>query len=89
MYTDYIAFDVDEAGLRQIAAGYVPGKPSIWAFKITTKPEAPITAAGLSNAEIAGFLAKVDQPANAPPPKASAAIARNNAAAKESDAIAK
>jgi len=88
VYTDYIAFSVDEEGLRQLAAGYVPGKPSIWAFKITTKP-GPDYSGGLSNAEIAGFLAKVDQSANAPPPKANAALARNNAAAKESDAIAK
>jgi hypothetical protein len=88
VYTDYIAFSVDEEGLRQLAAGYVPGKPSIWAFKITTKP-GPDYSGGLSNAEIAGFLAKVDQSANAPQPKANAAIARNSAAAKESDAIAK
>ena len=84
-YTDYIAFSVDEAGLRQLAAGYVPGKPSIWAFKITTKP-GPDYSGGLSNAEIAGFLARMDQPA--PQPGPNAAIARNNAAAKESDAIA-
>jgi hypothetical protein len=85
-YTDYIAFSVDEEGLRQLAAGYVAGKPSIWAFKITTKP-GPDYSGGLSNAEIAGFLAKIDQPA--PQPKANAAIAKNSAAANESDAIAK
>jgi hypothetical protein len=88
VYTDYIAFSVDEEGLRQLAAGYVPGKPTIWPFKITTKP-GPDYSGGLSNAEIAGFLAKVDQSANAPQPHANAAIAKDNAAAKESDAIAK
>jgi hypothetical protein len=87
VYTDYIAFSVDEEGLRQLAAGYVAGKPSIWAFKITTKP-GPDYSGGLSNAEIAGFLAKMDQSANAPQPKGNAATAKNNAA-KESDAIAK
>ncbi|HWX79816.1 MAG TPA: PDZ domain-containing protein [Steroidobacteraceae bacterium] len=84
-YTDYIAFDLDEAGLRQIAAGYVPGKPSIWPFKITATG-GPDYSGRLSSAEIAGFLARVDQPANAP---ARAAIAKSNVGAKESDAIAK
>jgi len=84
-YTDYIAFTVDEAGLRQLAAGYVPGRPAMWSFKITTKP-GPDYSGGLSNAEIAGFLARVDLSANAPQPQANA---KNGAAAKESDAIAK
>jgi PDZ domain len=88
VYTDYIAFSVDEEGLRQLAAGYAPGKATIWSFKITTKP-APDYSGGLSSAEIAGFLAKVDQSANAPQPRANAAITKNSAAAKESDAIAK
>jgi hypothetical protein len=84
-YTDYIAFSVDEEGLRQLAAGYVPGKPAMWSFKITTKP-GPDYSGGLSNAEIAGFLAKMDQPA--PQPRTNAAIAKDSAGAKERDAIA-
>jgi hypothetical protein len=84
-YTDYIAFDVDEAGLRQIAAGYVPGKPSIWPFKITATG-GPDYSGRLSSAEIAGFLAKLDGPSNAPLPaaKSNAALVKENAAlAKE------
>lgn len=86
-FTDYIAFDVDEAGLRQIAAAYVQGKPAIWSFKIATTG-GPDYSGGLSNAEIAGFLAKMDQPASAPQPKGNAAIAKDAAGAKERDAIA-
>jgi hypothetical protein len=88
-YTDYIAFAVDEAGLRQIAAGYVPGKPSIWAFKITATG-GPDYSGRFSSAEIAGFLAKLDGPANAPLPaaKSNAALAKENAAlAKENAAL--
>jgi hypothetical protein len=84
-YTDYIAFSVDEEGLRQLAAGYVPGKPAMWSFKITTKP-GPDYSGGLSNAEIAGFLARMDQPA--PQTGPNAAIAKGSAGAKERDAIA-
>jgi hypothetical protein len=90
-YTDYIAFDVDEAGLRQIAAGYVPGKPSIWPFKITASG-GPDYNGRLSSAEIAGFLAKLDAPANAPLPaaKSNAALVTSNAAlVKENAALAK
>jgi hypothetical protein len=80
-YTDYIAFDVDEAGLRQIAAGYVPGKPSIWAFKIAASG-GPDFSGRLSSAEIAGFLAKLDGPSSAPLPaaKSNAALVKENAA---------
>jgi hypothetical protein len=87
-YTDYIAFTVDEEGLRQLAAGYAPGKASIWSFKITAKP-GPDYSGGLSSAEIAGFLAKMDQTANAPQPKANIAAAKESVGAKESEAIAK
>lgn len=80
-YTDYIAFDVDEAGLRQIAAGYVPGKPSIWTFKITATG-GPDFSGRLSSAEIAGFLARLDGPSTAPLPaaKSNAALVKENAA---------
>jgi hypothetical protein len=73
VYTEYIAFAVDEAELRQIAAGNAPGKPTIWPFKITAKP-GPGYSGELSSAEIAGFLAKVDLSATA------VAVAKANAA---------
>lgn len=65
-YTEHIAFAVDEALLRELAAGYVPGKPAIWSYKLSAKSGRDYSA-GLSNAEIKGFLAKVDESINAPP----------------------
>jgi hypothetical protein len=59
-YTEHVAFPVDEELLRQIAAGYVQGKPIIWEFKLIAK-SGPAHGGGLSNAEIAGFLSKVDE----------------------------
>ena len=60
MYTEHIAFPVDEELLRQLATGYAPAKPVIWRFKLLAK-SGPEYRGGLSNAEIAGFLAKVDE----------------------------
>jgi hypothetical protein len=90
VYTEYIAFAVDEADLRQIAAGNAPGKPTIWPFKITAKP-GPDHSGELSSAEIAGFLAKVDLSATAVPvAKANAAIGKESAVSvKESAASVK
>jgi hypothetical protein len=65
-YTERIAFAVDEGLLRRLAAGYVPGKPTMWAHTIIAKA-GPNFAGGLSSAEIAGFLAKVDESANSLP----------------------
>jgi hypothetical protein len=65
-YTEHIVFPVDEALLRELAAGYVPGKPAIWSYKLSAK-SGPDYSVGLSNAEIAGFLAKVDESSNARP----------------------
>ena len=62
-YTEHVAFPVDEQVLRQLAAGYVPGKPAIWANKFIAK-SGPDCSGGLSNAEIAGFLAKADEYTN-------------------------
>jgi hypothetical protein len=58
-YTESLAVDVDEALLRHIAQGYVPGKPELWRFRILAKG-APDYRGALSNAEVAGLLAKVD-----------------------------
>src|ERR1700737_642894 len=66
LYTERIAFPVDEELLRQLAATNVPGKPTMWAYKLIAKTGADY-AGGLSSAEIAGFLAKVDEYTNALP----------------------
>jgi hypothetical protein len=60
IYTEHIAFPVDEELLRQLAAAYVPGKPVTWSFKAAAK-SGPAYNAVLSNAEITGLLLKVDQ----------------------------
>ena len=65
-YTEHIAFPIDEQLLRQLAAGYAPGHPSIWSYKLSAK-SGPNFTAGLSNAEIAGFLAKIDDYTNSLP----------------------
>jgi C-terminal processing protease CtpA/Prc len=59
-YTEHIAFPVDEELLRQLAAAYATGKPELWAFKVIGK-SGPAYAGQLSNAEIAGLLARLDQ----------------------------
>jgi hypothetical protein len=66
LYTERIAFPVDEELLRQLAATNLSGKPTIWAYKFIAKT-GPDYAGGMSSAEIAGFLAKVDEYTNALP----------------------
>jgi hypothetical protein len=72
-YTEFLAVAIDEAVLRHIAQGYVPGKPQLWRFRILAKGGSDYRGA-LSNAEVAGLLAKVDNylqnptAAQAPPP---------------------
>jgi hypothetical protein len=65
-YTEHVAFAVDEELLRGLAAGYVPGKPVIWKYQVAAK-SGPDFSGGLSNAEIAGFLARLDAYRNEPP----------------------
>jgi hypothetical protein len=60
LYTEHVAFPVDEEALRQVAAGYVPAKPVIWQYRLIAK-SGPAYNGGLSSAEIAGLLAKVDE----------------------------
>jgi PDZ domain len=62
-YTERLTFPIDEALLRQLAAENAPGKPHLWPFKLTAKL-GPAYAGGFSTAEIAGFLAKVDDYGN-------------------------
>ena len=59
-YTEHMAFAVDEELLRGLAAQYTPGKPAMWAYRFVANT-GPDFAGGLSNAEIAGLLAKVDE----------------------------
>lgn len=66
MYTERFAFPIDEELLRQLAAANAPGKPVIWAYKFIAR-SGPDYAGGLSSAEIAGILAKVDEFTNAVP----------------------
>jgi membrane-associated protease RseP (regulator of RpoE activity) len=66
MNVERVEFPVDEALLRQLAAGNTPGRPTMWQFKLIGK-SGPDYVAALSSAEIAGFLAKVDDYINPPP----------------------
>jgi hypothetical protein len=60
LYTEHVAFPVDEPLLRELAAANVPGHPDIWPYKVIAKSGSPY-AGGLSSAEIAGLLRKVDE----------------------------
>jgi hypothetical protein len=62
-FTERVAFPVEEELLRQLAAAHVPAKPVIWPYQVTAK-SGPAYAGGFSNAEIAGFLVKVDEYTN-------------------------
>jgi len=64
-YTERVAFPIDEESMRQLAAAGVPGNPDKWPYKLIAK-SGPEYAGEISSAEIAGFLAKVDEYANRP-----------------------
>ena len=86
-YTEHVAFPVDEDLLRQLAAGRTPGKPAIWSYKLIAKTGPEFTG-GLSSAEIAGFLAKVDEYTDALPTAAPNTVATANAVAQANAASA-
>jgi hypothetical protein len=65
-YTERVAFSIDEESMRQLAAARAPGNPDKWSYKLIAK-SGPEYAGEISSAEIAGFLAKVDEYANRPP----------------------
>jgi hypothetical protein len=65
IYTEHIAFPVDEEVLRQLAAAYVPAKPVMWSFKAVAK-SGPAYLGSLSTAEITGLLLKVDDYTHTP-----------------------
>jgi hypothetical protein len=74
-YTERVAFPVDEELMRQLAAARAPGNFDKWPFKLVAK-SGPEYAGELSSAEIAGFLAKIDEYTNRPPVvRAGAAVA--------------
>ena len=60
IYTEHIAFPVDEQVLRQVAAARVAAKPVVWPYQAVAK-SGPAYTGGLSDAEVAGFLVKVDE----------------------------
>jgi hypothetical protein len=66
IYTEHIAFPVDEQVLRQVAAGRVAAKPVVWPFQAVAK-SGPAYTGALSDAEVAGLLVKVDEYAARPP----------------------
>jgi hypothetical protein len=73
IYTERVAFTIDEGLLRQLASENTPGKPTLWRYKLIAK-QGPEYAGAISSAEIAGFLARVDDYSHAlPVVKASAA----------------
>ena len=77
-YTDRLTFPVDPDMLRRLAAQYASGTHSVWAFKLTGK-SVPVYAGGLSNAEIAGLLARVDNYENVVSAAAAAVAAATTA----------
>ncbi len=91
-YTEHVAFPVEEKFLRELAAGYVRDKPALWRFRLLAK-SGPGYSGELSNAEIAGLLARVDEYASAhaaaahAAPASSAVDAANGAALKLSFGI--
>ena len=78
-YTDQLEIPVDEAMLRLVAQGYAPGRPALWTFRVLATTGQDYQGS-LSNAEVAGLLAKVDayaeHPSAAAPAPAPAAPAR-------------
>jgi hypothetical protein len=59
MYTEHLVFPIEERTLREIAAGYAPGKAALWSFRLLAKT-GPSYRGEISNAEVAGLLARVD-----------------------------
>jgi hypothetical protein len=85
LYTERMAFPVDEELLRRLATASASGKPTLWTYKFVAKT-GPDYAGGLSSAEIAGLLAKVDEYTNGRQAAAPNTLARANAAATPNSA---
>lgn len=66
-YTDRVSFPIDEALLRALGARPAGVTPALWYYTLTAKPRGDYAGA-ISRAEIAGFLAKVDEYTGSAPP---------------------
>jgi hypothetical protein len=75
-YTERVAFPIDEESMRQLAAARAPGNPDKWPYQLIAK-SGPKYAGEISSAEIAGFLAKVDEYVSRPPVAPASAPAVN------------
>jgi hypothetical protein len=73
IYTDHVEIPVEEALLRRLAAAYVPGQPVALTFRLRARKGADYQGE-LSNAEIAGLLARLDGYAAAPAAPAEAPL---------------
>jgi hypothetical protein len=71
-YTERIAFPVDEESLRQLSTARAPGIAGKWSYRLVAK-SGPEFSGELSTAEVAGFLAKIDEYASRPPAEQSSA----------------
>jgi hypothetical protein len=58
-FTELLALPIDEDTLRQMAGTYSPGHAKLFDFRLTPKTGRDYKGS-LSNAEVAGFLARVD-----------------------------
>jgi hypothetical protein len=65
-YTDRISFSVEEGLLRALAARPAADKPEVWHYTVAAKPGSDYSGE-FSRAEIAGFLAKIDEYTGAAP----------------------
>jgi hypothetical protein len=61
-YTERLSFPVDAQVLRQAAMAGAPDRAVLWRYTLSSKT-GPAYSGGLSSAEIAGFLARVDESA--------------------------
>jgi len=80
IYTEHIAFPVDEQVLRQVAAARDAAKPVLWRYQTIAK-SGPAFTGSLSDAEVAGLLAKVDEYAVRPATAANNSSFANSAGA--------
>lgn len=66
-YTDRVSFPVEESLLRTLAARAAAGTPKLWRYTLAARPSGDYSGE-LSSAEVAGFLARIDEYTGAPPP---------------------
>lgn len=66
-YTDRVSFSVEEGMLRALAARPAANQPEVWHYTVVAKSGGNFSGQ-LSSAEVAGFLATVDEYTGAAPP---------------------